>query len=79
MLDQYWCQEILGVYGFRPRMELLPRKYWYSLIMFARLGRYYCTSFTGPRGVTQVDPLSPTIFNMVVDAVICHWVIVLSR
>ena len=24
-------------------------------------------------GVTQVDPLSPTIFSMVVDAVILHW------
>ena len=23
--------------------------------------------------VTQGDPLSPTIFNVVVDAVVCHW------
>ena len=25
-------------------------------------------------GVTQGDPLSPTIFNVVVDAVVRHWV-----
>ena len=24
--------------------------------------------------MTQVDPLSPTIFNVVVDAVVRHWV-----
>ena len=23
--------------------------------------------------MTQGDPLSPTIFNVVVDAVVCHW------
>ena len=26
------------------------------------------------RGVTQGNPLSPTIFNVVVDAVVRHWV-----
>ena len=29
--------------------------------------------FRGERGVTQGDPLSPTIFNVVVDTVVCHW------
>ena len=24
--------------------------------------------------MTQVDPLSPTIFNVVVDAVVRHWI-----
>ena len=27
----------------------------------------------GERGVTQGDPLSPTLFNVVVDAVVLHW------
>ena len=35
---------------------------------------YYGTAFQGARGVTQGDPLSPTIFNLVVDAVVRNWV-----
>ena len=42
--------------------------------MVARAGRYYGTDFKGERGVTQGDPLSPTIFNVVVDTVVRHWV-----
>ena len=45
--------------------------------MFARAGGgggYYGKAFKGAWGVTQGDPLSPTIFNVVVDAVVRHWV-----
>ena len=42
--------------------------------MVARVGGYYGETFTGDQGVTQGDPLSPTIFNVVVDAVVRHWV-----
>ena len=42
--------------------------------MVARAGRCYWTAFKGERGVTQGDPLSPTIFNVVVDTVVRHWV-----
>ena len=42
--------------------------------MLARAGGYYGTAFQGACGLTQVDPLSPTIFNLVVDAVVIHWV-----
>ena len=41
--------------------------------MAARSGGYYGAAFKGIRGVTQGDPLSPTIFNVVVDAVVRHW------
>ena len=42
--------------------------------MAARAGGYYGTAFKGERGVTQGNPLSPTLFNVVVDAVVRHWV-----
>ena len=44
-------------------------------MMVARAGGYYGDAFKGAWGVTQGDPLSPTIFNMVVDAVVPPWVI----
>ena len=43
-------------------------------MMVERAGGYYGDAFKGTRGVTQGDPLSPTIFNVVVDAVVRHWV-----
>ena len=48
--------------------------YWRCLTMVARTGGYYGEAFKGARGVTQGDPLSPTIFNMVVDAVARLWI-----
>ena len=45
--------------------------------MVAREGGCYGADFKGSRGVTQGDPLSLTIFNAVVDAVVLHWVTVM--
>ena len=42
--------------------------------MVARAGGYYGEAFKGAMGVTQGDPLSPTIFNVVVDVVVRHWI-----
>ena len=73
-LDRFRCLKILEGYGVVPKSRRLLTSYWYRLTMVARAGGYYGTSFGGERGVTQGDPLSPTIFNMVVDAVVRHWV-----
>ena len=45
--------------------------------MVERAGGYYGTYFKGDKGVTQGDPLSPTIFNVVVNFVVRHWVAVM--
>ena len=42
--------------------------------MVAQVVQYYAPPFQGSRGVAQVHPISPTIFNVVVDAVIQNWV-----
>ena len=56
------------------RVRRLLREYWNKSTMVARAGGYYGTGFKGGLGVTQGDPLSPIIFNVVVDAVVHNWV-----
>ena len=72
-LDRSRCMGILEGYGMGPRALHLFRLYWARLRMVARTGAYYGAPFHGDRGVTQGDPLSPTILNVVVDAVVRHW------
>ena len=66
--------EILEGYSNGPKAMRLLTNYWRHLTMVARAGGYYRTLFRGEKGVTQGNPLSPTIFNVVVDAVVRHWV-----
>ena len=73
------CLEILEVYGAGPREFRLLRTYWSRLRMVAKAGGYYGVEFKGARGVTQGDSLYPTIFNVVVDAVVRHWVTVMPE
>ena len=69
-LDRSRCLDILEGYGVGPGARRLLSNYWRRLTMAARAGEYYGTAFGGERGVTQGDPLSPTLFNVVVDAVV---------
>ena len=64
---------ILEGYVVGPRSLRLLRQYWVRLRVVERAGGYYSSSFHGEGGVTQGDPLLPTIFNLVVDAVVCQW------
>ena len=72
-LDKSRTLEILKGYGVGERVRRLLTVYWERTTMVARAGSYYGKGFKGERGVTQGNPLSPTIFNMVVDAVVRHW------
>ena len=42
--------------------------------MVTRVGGYYRATFQSFRGVTQGGGMSPTTFNVAVDAVVWHWV-----
>ena len=42
--------------------------------MVDRTGRHFGVTFQGQIGVNQGEPLSPKIFNLVMDAVLRHWV-----
>ena len=65
-------------YVVGPQTERLLYKYWEVLTMVSRLICYYGSLFKEYRGVTQGNPLSPTIFNMVVDAVIHHCLVMVA-
>ena len=67
------CLGILEGYGVGPGARRLLSNYCRRLTMADRAGGYYGTAFSGERGVTQGDPLSPTLFNVEVDAVVRHW------
>ena len=73
-LDRSRSLEILKGYRVGNRVRPLLREYWDKSTMVSRAGGYYRTGFKGERGVTKGDPLSPTIFNVVVDTVVHHWV-----
>ena len=73
-LDRSRCLEIMEGCGVGPRACRLLRAYWGEMTMVARAGGYYGEEFKGAWGMTQGDPLSPTIFNVVVDVVVHHWV-----
>ena len=73
-LDRSRCLDILEGCGVGPGARRLLQNYWRRLTMVVRAGGYYGEAFKGDRGVTQGDPLSPTIFNVVVDAVVRHWI-----
>ena len=73
-LDSSRCLEILEGYGVGPQARWLLWTYWGKLTMVARAGGHYGEALKGTWGVTQGDPLLPTIFNVVVDGVVRHWV-----
>ena len=69
-LDGSICLEILEGYSVGPQACRILRTYWGRMRMVAKTGGYCGSAFKGSRGVTQGYPLSPTIFNLVVDAVV---------
>ena len=73
-LDRSRLLETLEGYGVGPQARKLLKTYWHCLTMVAWAGGYYGKYFRGERGVIQGDPLSATIFNVVVDAFVRHWV-----
>ena len=70
--------DLLAEYGVGPMTVRLLWTYWACLTMVAKAGGYFGRLFKGYRGFTQGNPLPPTIFNVVMGAVICHWVMVVT-
>jgi hypothetical protein len=69
MLDRERNLKLLEGYGLGRRACLLLRKFWVTQMVVAHQCGYHSDVFEARRGVTQGDVPSPTIFNVVVDAV----------
>ena len=72
------CIDILAGYGVGLRTLRILRTYWVWIQMPAKAGGHYSSAFQSHPGLTQGDPISPTTFNVVVDAFIRHWVTVVG-
>ena len=78
-MDRDRCLDILGGYGIGPQNLRLLRKYWYRLTIVSQTSEYYGAPFKGYQGIQKEHPLFPTIFNVVVDAVIRKWLEIVSE
>jgi hypothetical protein len=68
-MDRTKTIQLLQKYGVGNRILKLLTNFWSSLTIVARQQGYYGTPFQSERGTTQGDIISPTIFNIVIDAV----------
>ena len=62
--------EILRGYGMGQRMARLIVNHWENLMFVPKAKRFLEMPFGTGIGVTQVDPASPMIFNILVNAVV---------
>ena len=62
--------EVLCEYGLGLRLQQLLQRYWDNQRVVTKSGKYYGKPFNMGRGVTQGDPVSPALFNIIVDALV---------
>ena len=72
-LDRGRTLEILEGYGVGPKVRRLLVSYWDAQQFVVRQNDYFGDPLRPTRGVTQGDIVSPTVFNIVVDAIVRHW------
>jgi hypothetical protein len=65
--------QILSNYDVGERVLRLITNFWNSLTVVAKQQGYHGKPFKSERGTTQGDIVSPTIFNIIFDAVIREW------
>ena len=62
--------EILRVYGGGPNLQRLLQRFWNKQVVFFKARKFSEWPFGTERGVTKGDPVSPTIFNILMVAVV---------
>jgi len=72
-LDREQAMRILERYGVGANIRRIIRLIWQGDTMVPRQAGYFGKPFEARRGVCVGDTMSPTIFNIMVDAVIRNW------
>ena len=72
-MDRSRCLLILKDCGVGFKTLRLIQRFWDGSVLVCRASGCYGEPFKARRGVTQGGPVSPTIFNLMVDAVIREW------
>ena len=72
-MDRKRCLQILEDRGVSPKIRRLIQRFWSLALLVCKAGGCYGRPFLAGRGVTQGGPLSPRIFNLMVDAVMREW------
>ena len=62
--------EVLTGYGLSPKIRRLQQRYWSDQAVVPKLGWYYRQPFNTGIVVTQGGPVSPSVFNILVNVVI---------
>ena len=75
-LDRERALEILEGYGVGPNARRLLRNFWDNQWVVPRQAGYFGTPFKPTRGLTQGDIISPTLFNVVCDAIVRYWLFI---
>ena len=69
-LDRGRCLEIFRGYGLGPNQDHLLGHYWENQRIVPKAGKFLWRPFGMGRGITQGDPTSPIVFNIMVDTVV---------
>ena len=64
------CLHILRNCGVGEKAIRLISRFWKHGLLVCRAAGFYGRPFRARRGVTQGGPVSPSIFNLMVDAII---------
>ena len=72
-MDRDRCVLILEAYGVGPNMLQLIQFFWDNAELVCRAQGRFGEPFKAKRGVTQGGPVSPKIFNVMVDAIVREW------
>ena len=72
-MDRKRCLEILEGAGVGPKIWRILKNFGDKAELACRASGHHGRVFKAWRGVTQGSPLSPTIFNLMVDSIVREW------